>query len=136
MKALLIIIAIISLACNRSKNAVWLGGKEQPVWYYELWVNEEKTPESCLIVKASMADNIMGQKVFKGSITNNAYIAVFNNVQITFHFLDSACKELGAHTFRMKENIAPGKKIGFKIKSFAPDSTVSFECSVKAKPAL
>lgn len=136
MKALLIVIAVVAMACNRSKHTIWMGGEEHPAWYDSLRAREGKNPETCLIVKATMKDNLLGQKVFSGSITNNAFIAGFSNVQLTFHFLNSACNELGAHTFNMKEHIIPGKKIGFKIKSFVPDSTAYFECTVKAKPTV
>lgn len=136
MKPLLIFLCVLTLACHKKDHSIWLNGKEVSVADEQLAAKEVESPGEFLFTKATMRKNILGQRTFTGSVTNYAQAGVFKDIEITFHFLDESCKEIGSHTLASKDPLPPGNKLGFKIKVFAPDSTEYFECSVKAKPAL
>ena len=130
------ILFLLQLACQRKDNTIWLNGKEVPKEIEALAAKETESPNVFLFTQAIMTKNMLGQRVFNGSITNYARKGIFKDIQITFHFLNLSCKEIGSHTLSTKDPVIPGTKLGFKIKVFAPDSTEYFEFSVKAKQAL
>lgn len=131
MRVEIFILLIGVAACSKKEDkTIWLDGSRTVE--VEAYAKETATPQANLHVNADMGESKFGQRTFTGNIANMAHATAYRDIQVTFHFLDSAYNEIGAHTFATKDAVEPGKKLGFKVKLFVPDSTVHFKCTVTA----
>lgn len=94
---------------------------------------EQARPQQYLTVTSTWKENLIGRKVFTGSVLNKARLTTFDELLLTFHFFDSLNVKVGERSFFAKEVLTPGKVYKFKIKTFAPVPTKSYTCSVKAR---
>jgi hypothetical protein len=94
---------------------------------------EYSNPEKYLEVNSDWKENLLGRKVFSGSVFNKAKLTTFDEILLTFHFFDSLNVKVGERSFFAKETLTPGKVYKFKIKTFAPVPTKTYTCSVKAR---
>ncbi|UPT69088.1 MAG: hypothetical protein M0D57_10920 [Sphingobacteriales bacterium JAD_PAG50586_3] len=94
---------------------------------------EYSRPERYLLINSTWKENLVGRKVFSGSVLNQAKLTTFDELLLTFHFFDSLNVKVGERSFFAKEVLTPGKVYKFKIKTFAPVPTKSYTCTVKAK---
>jgi hypothetical protein len=94
---------------------------------------EYSRPESYLEVDCDWKENLLGRKVFTGSVLNKARLTSFDELLLTFHFFDSLNVKVGERSFFAKEVLTPGRVYKFKIKTFAPVPTKTYNCTVKAR---
>ena len=86
---------------------------------------EKKNPVSFLSVSSKDKHNLIGQTVIKGSITNNAKVCIYKDVQVELSFFSKTKVLLEKDTETIYEVIDPGKSADFKTKYFAPKGTDS-----------
>lgn len=130
MKTLVLSLFVIAL-CSCS-------GVSNGVEHYQLanavqTAKEHARPQHYIEVSSTWKENLIGRKVFTGSVLNKAKLTTFDELLLTFHFFDSLNVKVGERSFFAEENLAPGKVYKFKIKTFAPVPTKSYTCSVKAR---
>ncbi len=96
---------------------------------------EKKNPENFLVVSGHDKHNLVGQMVVKGSVTNNATVASFKDVDLKLEFYSKTGTLLETDHETVYEVIAPGESKNFKTKYFAPKGTDSVALHVvSAKP--
>lgn len=91
---------------------------------------EHARPQQYIEVSSTWKENLIGRKVFNGSIYNKAQHTTFEKMQLTFHFFDSLNVKIGERSFMCKDALAPGKTYKFKIKTYAPLPTKTYTCTV------
>ena len=96
---------------------------------------EKNNPARFLIVNGRHRKNIIGQTVVIGTITNNATISWYKDVELHLSFYSKTAIKLDEGLETVYENIAPGKTIKFKTKYFAPKGTDSVAISVNKASA-
>lgn len=102
----------------------------------ELIQQEKQNPAEYLKAQITMRGNLLGEKVFEGTITNTASVATFKDAIIQFTFLSKTNTEIGSKSFPIYEIMKPQQTISIeKIKYYTPDGTENFNISiVKATP--
>ena len=125
-KLLPLLIIIFLFSCqNKTVNK-----KEAEKSSYEeakttLLDKEKKNPENFLTVSAHDKHNLIGQMVVKGSVTNNATVAIFKDVDLKLEFYSKTGTLLETDHETVYEVIAPGESKSFKTKYFAPKGSDS-----------
>ena len=95
---------------------------------------EKNNPARFLIVNGRHRKNMIGQTVVIGTISNNATVSWYKDVELHLSFYSKTAVKLDEGLETVYENIAPGKTVKFKTKYFAPKGTDSVAISVnKAK---
>ena len=93
---------------------------------------ETKSPQKFLTVTGHDRHNLLGQTVVKGTITNNATVASYKDVDVKIDFYSKTGTLLETDKETVYEIIAPGQSKNFKTKYFAPKGTDSVALSVTA----
>ncbi len=93
---------------------------------------ETKSPQKFLTVTGHDRHNLLGQTVVKGTITNNATVASYKDVDVKLDFYSKTGTLLETDKETVYEIIAPGQSKNFKTKYFAPKGTDSVALSVTA----
>jgi major membrane immunogen (membrane-anchored lipoprotein) len=129
----LMIIALLFTACNSSDKSVDNDKYEQSK--ETLKETESKNPRRFLTVKARDRKNLIGEKVVKGVVTNNAKVAAFKDVEIEISYYSKTGAFLMSSTDKVYDVILPGKSADFKNREFAPKGTDSVAVKIlSAKP--
>lgn len=129
--SLLISIALFSCSESDSKNA----GKEKDSYEAtkeSLQEKETKDPQSFLSISGHDRNNLLGQTVVKGTITNKATVASYKDVDVKLDFYSKTGTLLETDKETVYEIIGPGQSKNFKTKYFAPKGTDSVALSVTA----
>ena len=92
---------------------------------------EMKNPISFLTVSSHDRKNIIGQTVIKGTITNNATVCWYKDVELHLSFFSKTAVKLDEGIETVYEEIAPGKTVKFKTKYFSPKGTDSVAIVVR-----
>ena len=96
----------------------------------ELEEKEKKSPASFLSVSSKDKNNLLGQTVIKGSVTNNAKVCTYKDVKLEVSFFSKTGTLLETGNEVVYETIAPGKSGEFKFKNFAPTGSDSIVIKV------
>ncbi len=136
MKKTVLIVMIGSLffaACNNGDNQA-----EQKDKYEQtketLEQTEAKNPVRFLSVEGKSKKNLLGQTVIKGTISNNATVAIYKDVDVELSFYSKTGALLEKDHEVIYETINPGDSKNFKTKYFAPKGTDSVAMKIyKAK---
>ena len=91
---------------------------------------EEKNPSGFIQVKGNNKKNILGQTVIKGSVTNNAKVAIFKDVELQLSLYSKTRALLETDKETVFEIVHPGESKDFKTKYFAPKGTDSVALAV------
>jgi hypothetical protein len=91
---------------------------------------EKKNPERFISVTSRDKHNLIGQTVIKGTLTNNAKVAAYKDVELKLSFYSKTKALLEEDSETIYETIAPGKDTDFKTKYFAPKGTDSIAIKV------
>lgn len=91
---------------------------------------EKKNPERFISVTSRDKHNIIGQTVIKGTLTNNAKVASYKDVELKLSFYSKTKALLEEDSETIYETIAPGKDTDFKTKYYAPKGTDSIAIKV------
>ena len=90
----------------------------------ELLQKENENPKEYLKANITMRENLLGEKVFEGTITNNATLASFKDVVVEISFLSKTESMLGTEKFTVYEKFPPRGSVSItKHKTFAPKQT-------------
>jgi hypothetical protein len=120
---------ILSIACGSNSHGV----DAAMLTKSRHRMQEQSLPLNYLILESDWKENMIGRKVFTGSIANNALHTTFEQVYLTFHFFDSTGVKTSERSFACVDELLPGKVHKFKIKTYAPLNTQTYTCTVKAK---
>jgi len=103
----------------------------------ELLKKEQRSPQNFVDAKGNNKKNLIGQTVVKGTIHNNAAIAVYKDVNLKLSFYSKTGVLLETDKETVYETIEPGEFKDFKTKYFAPKGTDSVALQVvSATPIL
>lgn len=91
---------------------------------------EKKNPARFLQVENRERKNIIGQTVVIGHFTNTATVYTYKDVQIKLSFFSKTGTQVDEGMETIYETIAPGKRVKFKTKYFAPKGTDSVSIKV------
>ena len=131
MKYLLNTLFILCLfsACNLMGNSDAKDEKNYEKTKETLEETEKKNPIKFITVEGEKKKNLIGQTVVRGTITNNAKIVTFKDVDVKCCFYSKTGIILEEDHETIYENIAPGASAKFKSKYFTPKGTdsVSFK---------
>lgn len=122
---LLITLSILFAACNsKAKNeAAEKDGYEKAKESLE--EREKKNPVAFIKVTGKDKHNLIGQTVVKGTVSNNAKICVYKDVELELSFFSKTGVLLEKDNETVYEVVEPGKTADFKTKYFAPKGTDS-----------
>jgi hypothetical protein len=135
MKAFIfsLFISITFLACSESDTKKSEKEKDSYEATKEsLQDKEKKNPQNFLIVTGNNRNNLVGQTVVKGTITNKASVATYKDVDVKLDFYSKTKTLLETDKEIVYEVIGPGVSKNFKTKYFAPKGTDSVALSVTA----
>lgn len=127
---LLLFSFLILISCKGGKN-----NESKKIEEYEqskLSVEEAETenPLKFLSVTSSDKKNIIGQKVIKGTVRNNAKIASFKDIDIKISFFSKTGVLLEEDHEFIYEVIPPGGSVNFKSKFFAAKGSDSVSLEI------
>ena len=127
----LLLISIFVLSCTESDSTKAAKEKDNYEAAKEsLEDRETKAPADFLTVSGNGRNNILGQTVVKGTITNKATVTSFNDVEVKLDFYSKTGTLLESDRETIYENIAPGQSKNFKTKYFAPKGTDSVALAI------
>jgi hypothetical protein len=123
---ILVSASLIFLSCSESETTK----AENEIESYQiakesLQDKEVKNPQNFLTVTGNNRNNLVGQTVVKGTITNKATVASYKDVDIKLDFYSKTGTLLETDKETVYEIIAPGQSKNFKTKYFAPKGTDS-----------
>ena len=122
----LIIVVIFFTACNSNEKSAEEKVKDKYEQTKEsMEQTEKKNPKRFLTVEGHDKRNLLGQTVIKGTITNNATVAKFKDVDVELTFFSKTGALLEKDHEVIYETIAAGSSTNFKTKYFAPKGTDS-----------
>jgi hypothetical protein len=97
----------------------------------DLGETEKKNPARFLVVSGHDKRNLIGQTVIKGTLTNNAKVCTYKDVNVELAFYSKTGALLEKDNETVFESLAPGDSKNFKTKYFAPKGTDSVSLVVK-----
>ncbi len=126
---LIVSVALFSCSENDSKKA------EKDKNSYEaakesLQEKEVKNPQKFLSVSGHDRNNILGQTVIKGTVTNKATVAKYKDIEVKLDFYSKTGTLLETDKETVFEILAPGESKNFKTKYFAPKGTDSVALAI------
>ncbi len=124
-------ISIILFSCSESDSKQAAKEKDSYEATKEsLQDKEKKNPQNFLTVTGNNRNNLVGQTVVKGTITNKASVATYKDVDVKLDFYSKTKTLLETDKEIVYEIIGPGESKNFKTKYFAPKGTDSVVLSV------
>lgn len=133
----LVIACLCIVACN-SNEAKKVKSEEDSYRLAKesLEEKEKKSPDNFLIIKGSDRQNLLGQTVVKGIVTNKATVVSYKDIDVKLDFYSKTGTLLETDKETVYEIINPGESKNFKTKYFAPKGTDSVALNViRAKVA-
>ena len=128
MKNLTVLFLLVSVLVSGCKGKTKAEAAEKDSYEKAKEALEEKEKKNTIaFLKVSGKDkhNIIGQTIVKGTITNNAKVCTYKDVEIELSFLSKTGVLLEKDSEIVYEMIEPGKSADFKSKYFAPKGTDS-----------
>lgn len=130
----LISIALVSLvifsACSNSGKDTAAEKENYQKAKETLEEKEKKNPVAFLSVNSHDKHNLIGQTVIKGSVSNNAKVCTYKDVQLELSFFSKTGTLLLKTNETVYDKIEPGKSANFKSKEFAPKGADSVAIKV------
>jgi major membrane immunogen (membrane-anchored lipoprotein) len=133
MKKLFLIISasIFLICCNTNDaNKATKDKSSYEAAKESLQDKETKAPQNFLTVTGRDKHNLLGQTVVKATVTNNAKVASYKDVDLKLDFYSKTGTLLESDKETVYEVIAPGQSKNFKTKYFAPKGTDSVALAV------
>jgi hypothetical protein len=91
---------------------------------------EKKNPEQFLVVSSTDRKNIIGQKVIKVTVKNNASVCTYKDIKIRIGFFSETGTRLTEEEETIYESVSPNTSIKYKTKFFAPKGTDDVKVTV------
>lgn len=132
MKKLIAIALLLTtiLSCKNEKKDNKFDTKTYEQVKETLADREKNNPARFLSINSHNRKNIIGQTVVIGTITNNATVCWYKDVELHLSFYSKTAVKLDEGMETVYEKIAPGKTVKFKTKYFSPKGTDSVAVSV------
>jgi hypothetical protein len=127
---LLFAFSSIAFSCNSDAKKASTEKEVYEKTKESLLEKEEKNPQNFLLVDGHDKQNLFGQTVIKGTLTNKATVAVFKDVDINLSFYSKTHALLETDKETVFEVLHPAESKNFKTKYFAPKGTDSVALSV------
>lgn len=102
----------------------------------ELVQTEQQNPGKYISGRVRNRENLIGQTVVEGTLTNSATIAVFKDVVIQVDFISKTNSIMGSKKFTVYQAIHPGEAVSFKEKAFAGKDVADVHVSVVSASAV
>lgn len=93
---------------------------------------EQRNPARFIQIDEKDRRNLFGQTVVKATITNNAKVCTYKDIELKLEFYSKTKVRLTEEKETIYEIIAPGGSTKFKSKYFAPKGTDSVAIKVIA----
>lgn len=131
-KFLCILLASLTIlfACNSNSNKAAAEKEKYQQAKETLEEKEKKNPVAFLLVSSHDKHNLIGQTVVRGTVSNNAKVCAYKDVQLQLAFYSKTGTLLLTTNETVYDKIEPGKSAGFKAKEFAPKGTDSIAIKV------
>ena len=133
MKTTTLAIAMLALfftACNSKDKKDEKAKDKYEQTKEDLGETEKKNPSRFIIVSGHDKRNLIGQTVVKGTLTNNAKVSSYKDVELELSFYSKTGALLEKDRETIYETLAPGDSRNFKTKYFAPKGTDSVALKV------
>ena len=127
---LLFVTLMIASACNSGDKKTEAVKDKYEATKETLADTEKKNPKLFITVMGHDKRNLIGQTVVKGTLSNNAKVATFKDVELRLSFYSKTGTLLEEDPETVFETIGPGKTAEFKTKYFAPKGTDSVAIKV------
>jgi len=111
------------IACNTGDKKSSKGKDSYEKAKESLEEHERKNPVKFISVTSKDKHNLLGQTVIKGSVTNNAKICTYKDIELELNFFSKTGTFLEKDHETIYDAIAPGNSSSFKTKYFAPKGT-------------
>jgi hypothetical protein len=118
------------LACKNEKKETKFDTKTYEQVKETLADKEKNNPARFLSINCRHRGNLIGQTVVIGTITNNATVSWYKDVELHLSFYSKTAVKLDEGMETVYEEIAPGKTVKFKTKYFSPKGTDSVSVTV------
>ena len=127
MKNLLIIIVsfLCFTACESKKDYEINSSKNYEKSKISLQETEQKSPSNFITAQGDQKRNFVGQTVIKGTVTNNAKMVTFKDIDVKISFYSKTGTLLEEDHETIYEMVLPGTTKKFKSKYFTPKGTDS-----------
>ncbi len=89
----------------------------------QLKTKEEQHPTEFLSGEISFHDNLIGQSVIRGHVTNSATAATFKDIELTITYISKTGTPISNEIFTVYETLSPGQSTSFKFKTRSPKGT-------------
>ena len=135
MKKLLPAILLMGIgfaACNSNDKTADKAKDKYEQTKETLEETEKKNPVRFLSVSGHDKRNLIGQTVIKVTLTNNAKVVSYKDVDVELSFFSKTGTLLEKDHEVVYETITPGNTSSFKTKYFAPKGTDSVAMKVVA----
>jgi len=90
--------------------------KDADELFYDLQMNELKSPKDYLDVDGSWWVNLINETVIEGSISSVSSVAIFKDIKIGVNFYSKTGTLIASDSFTIYEYIDPGATLKFKKK--------------------
>jgi hypothetical protein len=124
------IVSVILFSCNSKADKAASDKNEYEKAKESIEEKERKNPVAFLKVDSKDKHNLLGQTVIKGTISNNAKICTYADVEIELSFISKTGTLLEKDKETIYEIVSPGKEVAFKTKYFAPKGTETVNIKV------
>lgn len=120
----LAIISLLTISCNSAAN------KERPSAQYEnkkasLADMERENPMKFLKVNGDSHVNLVNKEVVEGTISNQATLATFKDIEVQVIFKDKGGSVIEKDTRVVNEVVKPNTNVDFKLKMKKPKGVAS-----------
>ena len=130
-KIFVLIISVVLFSCSESESKKTEKDKNSYEAAKEsLQEKEIKNPQNFLTVSGHDRNNILGQTVIKGTVTNKATVAKYKDIEVKLDFYSKTGTLLETDKETVFEIVAPGESKKFKTKYFAPKGTDSVALTI------
>jgi hypothetical protein len=96
----------------------------------QLKAKEEQHPTEFLAGEISFRDNLIGQSVIRGHVTNSATAATFKDIELTITYISKTGAPISNEIFIVYEPLPPGQSASFKFKTRSPKGTSTSKMTV------
>jgi hypothetical protein len=96
----------------------------------QLKTKEEQHSTEFLSGEISFHDNLIGQSVIRGHVTNSATAATFKDIELTITYISKTGTPISNEIFTVYETLSPGQSTSFKFKTRSPKGTNNCKMAV------
>lgn len=124
---MLLSVILILTSCNQSSPGSYDTSSSSSYQDTKLTLEEKEKqdPLSFLSTDGTYRENLVGQWVLEGTVTNHATIAKYKDVVLTVKFYSKTKTLLGSEKHSIYEYFSAGRTKSFKIKTFGYRGTKS-----------